>query len=116
MLWLVLNPYTVFDTVDYFSQLGYQENSFVIGPITKPLEFDVRNLNDSILNDLYQKLDKRIQSTDSRYLLNNSYINMKKHLQLPFTKQPNLTRERLQGLDNRRGLNSKNIFDIYQYL
>ncbi len=116
MLWLVLNPYTVFDTVDYFSLLGYQENSFVIGPITKPLEFDVRNLNDSILNDLDQKLDNRIQSTDSRYLLNNSYINMKKHLQLPFTKQPNLTRERLQGLDDRRGLNSKNIFDIYQYL
>jgi radical SAM protein with 4Fe4S-binding SPASM domain len=116
MLWLVLNPYTVFDTVDYFSQLGYQENSFVIGPITSPVDFDVRNLPDTILEELGSILDSRIQSTDSRYLLNNSYINLKKHLELPFTKQPNKTKERLQGIDDRRGLNSKNVFDIYQYL
>ena len=116
MLWLVLNPYTVFDTVDYFSQLGYQENSFVIGPITSPVDFDVRNLPDTILEELGNILDSRLQNTDSRYLLDNSYINMKKHLELPFTKQPNKTKERLQGIDDRRGLNSKNVFDIYQYL
>jgi len=61
----VLNPYTVFDTVDYFSQLGYQENSFVIGPITSPVDFDVRNLPDSILEELGNILDYRIQSTNS---------------------------------------------------
>ena len=116
MLWFVLNPYSIFDTVDYFMQLGYVENAFVIGPITKPKEYDVRNLNTSILNDLGNTLRNRIQQADMRYLLHNSYVNMLKHLDEKFDKQSSKTIQRLEELDKRRGLNYKNVFDIDRYL
>ncbi len=116
MLWFVLNPYSIFDCVDYLIQLGYQENSFIIGPVTGPSELDVRNLSDKTLDDLKIELRKHIQSTDSRYLLNNSYSNMLEHLELPFTKNQNKTLQFLEELDKRRGQNYKNVFDIDKYL
>ena len=116
MLWFVLNPYSIFDCVDYLIQLGYQENSFIIGPVTGPSQLDVRNLSDETLDDLKIELRKHIQSTDSRYLLNNSYSNMLEHLELPFTKNQNKTLQFLEELDKRRGQNYKNVFDIDKYL
>ena len=102
--------------MDYFRSLGYVENAFVIGPITKPKEYDVRNLNTSILNDLGNTLRNRIQQADMRYLLHNSYVNMLKHLDEKFDKQSSKTMQRLEELDKRRGLNYKNVFDIDKYL
>jgi len=116
MLWFVLNPYSVFDTVDYFMQLGYVENAFVIGPLISPIEYDVRNLSTAVLLDLEQKLKNRIQGADRRYLLHNSYVNMLKHLDEKFDKQSSKTIQRLEELDKRRGLNYKNVFDIDKYL
>ena len=116
MLWFVLNPYSVFNTVDYFMQLGYVENAFIIGPLTGPIEFDVRNLNTSTLDDLGNTLRNRIQQADIRYLLHNSYVNMLKHLDEKFDKQSSKTTQRLEELDKRRGLNYKNVFDIDKYL
>jgi len=116
MLWFILTPYSVFDTVDYFMQLGYAENAFIIGPLTGPTEFDVRNLNTSTLDDLGNTLRNRIQQADMRYLLHNSYVNMLKHLDEKFDKQSSKTIQRLEELDKRRGLNYKNVFDIDKYL
>ena len=116
MLWFALNPYSVFDTVDYFMQLGYVENAFIIGPLTGPIEFDVRNLNTSTLDDLGNTLRNRIQQADIRYLLHNSYVNMLKHLDEKFDKQSSKTTQRLEELDKRRELNYKNVFDIDKYL
>lgn len=116
MLWFVLNPYTVFDTVDYFMQQGYVENSFVIGPIKVPVEYDIRNVNSHTQDDLRILLLNRINYADSRYLLHNSYINMLKHLDEKFDKQSSKTTQRLEEMDKRRGLSYKNVFDIDKYL
>ncbi len=67
MLWFILNPYSVFDTVDYFKALGYSENSFVIGALTSPLAFDVRNCNTKTLQDLQSYLKVRIQGANRDY-------------------------------------------------
>lgn len=116
MLWFVLNPYSVFDTVNYFIDCGYSENAFVIGPLTGPDSFDVRNLSDHTIADLKQVLKDGIQGADRRYLLHNSYVNMLKHLDEKFDKQSSKTTQRLEEMDKRRGLNYKNVFDIDKYL
>ena len=116
MLWLILNPYSVFDTVDFFRSLGYQQNAFIIGPITGPTEYDIRNLNDRTLQDLETRLKARIQGADSRYLLHNSYVNMLIHLDGEYNKQPSKTIQRLKDMDKRRNNNFKNVFDIDGYL
>jgi len=116
MLWFVLNPYSVFDIVDYFITSGYSENAFIIGPLTGPEIFDVRNFSDHTIADLKQVLGSRIQGADRRYLLHNSYVNMLKHLDEKFEKQSSKTIQSLEELDKRRGLNYKNVFDIDKYL
>jgi len=116
MLWFILNPYTIFDTVDFFRSMGYKQNSFVIGPLTGPTEYDVRNLNDKILKDLEIRLKARIQGADTRYLLHNSYVNMLIHLDGEYNKQSCKTIQRLNDMDKRRNNNFKNVFDIERYL
>lgn len=116
MLWLVLNPYTVFDTVDYFSQLGYQENSFVIGPITSPNEFDIRNLHPNVIGDLENVLGLRMEGSDPKYLLHNSYQNMLDHIKRPYDRKPNSVVKHLNELDNRRNQDYEKVFDIRCYL
>ena len=116
MLWLILNPYSVFDTVDYFMQLGYVENAFVIGPTTKPEEYNILNLSTQTLDNLKNVLRNRIQQADMRYLLHNSYVNMLKHLDENWDKQTNKVKQKFEELDKRRGQNYKNVFDIDKYL
>ena len=114
MLWFILNPYSVFDTVDYFKAIGYSENSFVIGALTSPIAFDVRNCNTRTLQDLQSYLKMRIQGANRDYFLHNSYVNMLKHLDEKFYKQN--SKKQLEELDTRRGQNYKNVFDIDKYL
>jgi len=116
MLWLILNPFSIFDTVDFFRSLGYVENSFVIGPITSPIAYDVRNANQQTVEKLKDTLRNRIQGANRMYLLHNSYVNMLKHIDEKFDKQSNNTIQRLEDMDKRRGLNYKNVFDINKYL
>jgi radical SAM protein with 4Fe4S-binding SPASM domain len=116
MLWFVLNPYTVFDTVDYLTSLGHNENSFVIGPITGPSVFDIRNCNDNVLYDMHRILAKRKKSASSRYLLHNSYHNMLEHISLPFERKTQHTIQHLKDIDLRRGIDHTKIFDIQRLL
>jgi hypothetical protein len=96
--------------------LGYVENSFVIGPITSPIAYDVRNANQQTVEKLKDTLRNRIQGANRMYLLHNSYVNMLKHIDEKFDKQSNNTIQRLEDMDKRRGLNYKNVFDINKYL
>lgn len=116
MLWFVLNPYSVFDTVDFFMDIGFVENSFIIGPVTGPKYFDIRNLKDTTIQDLSDILKTRIHQTNTKYLLNDSYNNMLAHTLLPFEKQTQYTIEKLNEMDARRKIDHKKIFDIYQYI
>jgi radical SAM protein with 4Fe4S-binding SPASM domain len=116
MLWFVLNPYTVFDTVDYFTSLGYNQNAFVIGPITGPKAFDIRNCNDNVLYDMHRILTTRIKDSNKKYLLHNSYQNMLTYINAPFERITHKTKQELNKIDTRRGLDHTKIFDIQRLL
>jgi radical SAM protein with 4Fe4S-binding SPASM domain len=116
MLWFILNPYSVFDTVDHFASLGYNQNAFVIGPITGPMVFDIRNCNDNVLYDMQRNLLKRIKGSNKKYLLHNSYENMLEHISVPFERRTQQSKQQLTELDSRRGLDHTKIFDIQRLL
>ena len=116
MLWFILNPYSVFDTVDYFASLGYNQNAFVIGPIIGPKVFDIRNCNDNVLYDMQRKLLTRIKGSNKNYLLHNSYQNMLEHISAPFERRTQQSKKQLTELDSRRGLDHTKIFDIQRLL
>ena len=115
MLHLILNYKSIFDCVDYLTELGYHPNSFVIGALLKPEFLNIRNLPDNMLQLVKEKLTEKI-NLNPGFLLENGYRNMLEYINQPHTKNLNLTFEQLHMIDKRRGLNSTKIFkELYNY-
>ena len=115
MLWYAMNYKSIFSTVDYLKQLGYHDNSFIIGPTTQPQWQDVRHLPDNVLNELKIELENRLKTAS--FLLKDSYTNMLSWLNDPFEKDVTTLLKHLEILDQRRGLDSKILFsEMYKCL
>ena len=112
MLWYALNYRSIFDTIEFFKRLGYHNNSFIIGPLLNPSWQDVRNLPNETINILADELQQKINEKP-KFLLEDSYKNMLRHLKTPFTKDIKTTIINIQNIDQRRSLNSKDIFDEF---
>lgn len=115
MLWFVLNYKSIFTTIDYFKQLGFHNNSYVLSPVNWPNELDVRNLPDAVLDELAQELEERIGQHPG-YLLENGYIIMLNHLKSGFIKDAENTKRYIQDIDQRRGLDSHQIFKEFYHV
>lgn len=109
MLFFILNYSTMFRTVDYFKQLGFHDNSFVIGPLYEPKPLNVLNLPKDKLEWVINKLQNEIVNSD--FYLKNSYQNILHYITT--TKwQKNLKSfyDFINGLDDRRRTNAKEVF------
>jgi uncharacterized Fe-S cluster-containing radical SAM superfamily protein len=56
MLWFLLNYDSVFDCVDYLKDLGFHNNSFIIGALLSPGYLNIRHLPENVLHLLKLKL------------------------------------------------------------
>jgi MoaA/NifB/PqqE/SkfB family radical SAM enzyme len=114
MLWLVLNHNSIFDCVDFLKNLGFHNNSFIIGALINPSYLNIRHLPESVLNLLKDKLKQKILEQPG-YLLEDSYQNMLHYIQQPFEKNIKQVFDYLSTLDQRRRLDSSKIFtDLYK--
>ena len=114
MLWFLLNYDSVFDCVDFLKGLGFHNNSFIIGALLEPDYLNIRHLPENVLNLLKIKLQSRINEKPG-YLLENSYQNMLHYIQQPIEKNLSESFKKIDVMDQRRGLNSKEIFkDLYK--
>ena len=114
MLWFLLNYDSVFDCVDFLKNLGFHNNSFIIGALLTPEYLNVRHLPDTVLNYLSNKLQNKIM-TQPGYLLENSYRNMLDYIQQPFAKNLQASFKNLKELDQRRQIDSSKVFtDLYK--
>jgi MoaA/NifB/PqqE/SkfB family radical SAM enzyme len=109
MLHFLLNYKSIFDCVDYLSNQGFHNNSFVIGALTGPSYLNIRHLSKNVLNSVKKILLDRI-SKHPGYLLENSYQNMLSHLDQPFVKDIAGSFEKIAAMDRRRKLDSREIF------
>lgn len=113
MLYFLLNYNSLFDTVDFFQDLGYHNNSFVIGALLSPLYLNVRHLPDDVLECIKIRLQKRINEKPG-YLLEDSYKNLLRYVEQPFEKDLANSISQLRVLDQRRNLDSRQTFkDLY---
>jgi len=117
MLYFALNAYSMFDFIDKFkNDWNFHPNAFVIGPITGPVELNIRHHSKLTLEKISVILRKRINE-NLGHLLENSYRNLLRYIQEPFEKNPNSTIEYLQWIDARRSTDSEQIFpDIYKLM
>jgi len=109
MLYFILNYDSIFDCVSYFKNLGFHNNSFVIGPLYTPVYFNILNLPDKNIEDLKKKFVDEINKKPG-FILQNSYENILKYLNEPFDKNLKGTYNNLKMLDKRRNINSEIIF------
>jgi radical SAM protein with 4Fe4S-binding SPASM domain len=110
-VWCVLNSKSVFEFIDYFIDLGYHENTFIVNPLEYPDWLDINNLPETQLADIRKELESRIEHTDPHFCLNNSL-----RLMLNFISNSNFNKDldetvaNLATIDLRRNFNSKNLF------
>ena len=114
MLHFLLNYQSVFGCVDFLKKLGFHNNSYIIGAMAEPLYLNIRHLPDTVLNSVRDTLTDKINQHPG-CLLEDSYRNMLAHLNTPFEKNLKQSFAELAGLDQRRGLNSRDIFkELYK--
>ncbi len=116
MIWFVLNPYSIFDCVDWLKNQGFHNNSFVIGALLGPEYLNIRHLPDSVLKSLQENLQIRLAQQPG-YLLQESYQNMLHYIQQPFDKDLKGTVQMIQQMDQRRGVDSAKVFtELYKFI
>jgi MoaA/NifB/PqqE/SkfB family radical SAM enzyme len=114
MLWFLLNYDSVFDCVDYLKDLGFHNNSFIIGALLSPGYLNIRHLPENVLHLLTTKLKSKINEHPG-YLLEDSYQNMLHHIEHPIEKNLTMSFEKLAVMDQRRGVDSSKIFtELYK--
>ena len=114
MLHFLLNYNSVFDCVDFLKDLGFHNNSFVIGALLTPEYLNIRHLPQNVLNSVKSKLQDRINQKPG-YLLEDSYRNMLHYIDIPFEKNIIQSIDKLSELDQRRGVDSRATFkDLYK--
>lgn len=115
MLHFLLNYQSLFGCVDYFKNLGFHNNSFIIGPLLKPEYLNIRQLPTDTLDSVAIELERRINQSPG-YLLEDSYRNLLSYLAQPISKDLKNSFAKLQELDSRRGLDSRVIFrELYTH-
>ena len=114
MLWFLLNYDSVFGCVDYLKDLGFHNNSFIIGALLSPEYLNVRHLPKNVLNLLKTKLELRINDQPG-YLLEDSYRNMLHYIEQPIVSDLPGSFDQLATMDQRRGVDSSKIFtELYK--
>lgn len=114
MLWFLLNYESLFGCVDYLKDLGFHNNSFIIGPLLDPEYLNVRHLPTNMLNLLKTKLQSKINDAPG-YLLEDSYRNLLSYIEQPFEKDLAGSFEKIKILDQRRNIDSSKIFkELYK--
>lgn len=116
MLHFLLNFRSVFACVDNLQGIGFHANSFVIGALLDPLYLNIRHLPQHVLESLIDVLTQRINARPG-YLLEESYRNLLHYVQQPFEKDLAGSLQKIQIMDQRRGLDSSKIFtELYELI
>lgn len=110
MLHFILNYESLFDCVDHFRELGFHDNSFIIGPLTSPTHLNLLNLPEAMVNEVVKKIHQRLDKRPTGYL-KNSYENLIAYYNAtPWEKDINNFIEQTKIRDERRGTDCSNTF------
>lgn len=115
MLYFILNYKSIFECIRFLQGLGFHNNSFIIGALNNPNYLNVRHLPDHMLAEAEQILQEEIAKKPG-YLLENGLNNVLHYIKSPIDKDINGCLKGLADLDQRRNINSRNIFTEFYRL
>jgi radical SAM protein with 4Fe4S-binding SPASM domain len=109
MLYFILNYKSIFSTINFFKEMNFHENSFIIGPLYTPEYLNILNLPKNILDELKNKFSNEI--TKSNHYLKNSYENILKYiLNTPWTPDIENFYIQTKKLDQSRNQSAEKVF------
>ena len=110
MLHFILNYESLFDCVDHFGDLGFHDNSFIIGPLYSPIHMNLLNLPRTTVDRVIKKIQQRLDKNPVGYL-KNSYENLIAYYSTtPWKKDIDNFIKQTKIRDDRRGTNCSEIF------
>lgn len=114
--WCILTAYGTLESIEFLQNMGFHENSFIVNPLTKPVEWHVGNLPESELLELKNKIKSKLDQADPKYSLYNSLDLMLNYISTPVEKNIKLTFDELEKIDSRRKIDSSKIFTyLYKF-
>jgi radical SAM protein with 4Fe4S-binding SPASM domain len=109
MLYFILNYKSIFSNVRFFKEMGFHENSFVIGPLYTPKYLNILNLPENMLSELKNKFISEI--TISNHYLKNSYENILKYISnTKWNADISNFQKQIKVLDTRRNQSAQAVF------
>jgi radical SAM protein with 4Fe4S-binding SPASM domain len=110
MLHFILNYLSLFDCVDYLKDVGFHDNSFIIGPLYGPQHYNLLNLPTRVVDQVKNTIQNRLDRSPLGYL-KNSYENLLAYYSnTPWKKDLSSFVSKTKIQDARRNVDSKKIF------
>lgn len=110
MLYFILNYKEIFKAIEYLQNLGFHNNSFVIGPLYTPHALNVLNLPQDELEKCKKELQHRIDKKPG-FLYQNSLENILAYLtDTKFYANIQTTKDSLKKMDLRRNNDYTKVF------
>jgi len=110
MLHFILNSDSIHDCVDFLKAKGFNDNSFIAGPLLGPAWLNMLNLPVHLLTRTVDRLKQRIDQGPVGYL-KNSYENCLRYFTTtPWTKDIEKFRREIAIMDQRRNIDSTRVF------
>jgi MoaA/NifB/PqqE/SkfB family radical SAM enzyme len=110
MLHFILNYNSIFDCVDYLKGIGFNDNSFIIGPLYAPRHYNILNLPEAMLDKVKDTLKQKLQEKPTGYL-KNSYQNLLTYYSsTPWQKDMSLFLQMTKTQDERRNVSCRKVF------
>lgn len=111
MLHFILNYNSIFDCVDYLKGIGFNDNSFIIGPLYAPRHYNILNLPEAMLDKVKDTLKQKLQEKPTGYL-KNSYQNLLTYYSsTPWQKDIDLFLQTTKTQDERRNVSCRKVFE-----
>lgn len=110
MLHFLLNYQSLFSSVEYLKNMGFHDNSFIIGPLYEPAHLNLLNLPGPMVNEVLVSLRRQLDARPKGYL-KNSYENlMAYYINTEWKKDITEFIERTRLRDQRRNTDCKKVF------
>ena len=108
--WCIMTAHGVLDCIEFLQNLGFHENSFIVNPLNNPKHWHIGNLPEFELEIIKNKIESKLNQSDSKYALYNSLILMLNYTSEKMEKNINSTFDALAKIDSRRKIDSSKIF------
>lgn len=127
MVWCIMNPTEILDTIDFLIEQGFHENMFVIQCLIDPSPLSILHLPQDYLEGLKVKIKKRMEHANPQWWLYKSLTSMYNFLSNPSPAfRPSTimlegkegldgTIEYLKKVDSVRNTDSRSVFkELYK--